>query len=387
MSPQVEFSLAGDGPLFRLYRRARPSGSAFELQGRRLIVIPAIAWLPLLLLAALQGHVLRGVQVPFLLAIETHVRFLVVLPLLLAAEIYVHDWSRGIVRQFLGRGVIAPEDRARFDGIMTSTLRWRDSIGLELVLAALAFMGHWATLALSLDVSAWYGVWVDGHLRLEPAGYWAAWISLPILRFMILRWYFRLFLWYRLLWQVARLPLRLNTLHPDRAGGLGFLAESILAFAPVLMAQSAFVAGAIGNRIWRAGAHLPDFKIEILAFLIFLLLLVLAPLTFFSAKLLSAKLTMLERYGDVAGNYVRAFHEKWIEDRNPEKDRLLGTGDIQSLADLSNSLVVARETRLVPFGKQDVLLLAGMVAAPMVPLLLFVVPLDEILERIAGLVL
>jgi hypothetical protein len=52
----VDFSLALGGPLFQLYRRTRLSGPTLELVVRRLIVIPAIAWLPLLLLAALQGH-------------------------------------------------------------------------------------------------------------------------------------------------------------------------------------------------------------------------------------------------------------------------------------------------------------------------------------------
>ena len=236
-------------------------------------------------------------------------------------------------------------------------------------------------------MSAWYGAWVDGHLQFTPAGYWAAWISLPILRFMILRWYVRLFIWYRFVWQVARLPLRLNTLHPDRAGGLGFLARSLFAFAPVLVAHSVFVAGTISSRIWRAGAHLPDFKLEIIGFLIFLLLLVLVPLTFFSGQLLYAKRRAMREYGRVASVYVRDFRDKWIEGRNPEGERLLGTGDIQSLADLGNSFAVVRETRLVPFGKEQVFSLAIMLAVPLLPLLLTVIPLEEMVDRIFGLLL
>jgi len=41
-----------------------------------MIIIPLIAWTPLLLLSALQGQLLSGsAAVPFLLDIETHVRF------------------------------------------------------------------------------------------------------------------------------------------------------------------------------------------------------------------------------------------------------------------------------------------------------------------------
>ena len=381
------FSLALGGPLFQFFLRTRLSGPALELLYRRIIVITAIAWLPLLLLTALQGRLVGGVQLPFLFAVDAQVRLLVVLPLLIAAELFVHEWSRGIVRQFLDREIIAAEDRPRFNGIVASALRLRNSIVMELLLSGLAFAGHWAALAQTLNVSMWYGAWVDGALHLTPAGDWFAWISLPLARFILLRWYFRLFIWYRFLWQVARLPLRLNALHPDHAGGLGFLARSMFAFSPVLLAHTVFLSGAIANRIWHAGAHLPEFKLEIAGILIFLLLLVLIPLTFFSVKLAYAKRSGLREYGDVAGVYARDFRAKWIEGRNPDGERLLGTGDIQSLADLANSFAVASETRLMPFGRAQVVSLAIILAAPLLPLLLFVIPLEEMIDRIVALLL
>ena len=383
----ADFSLALGGPLFQLYLRTRLSGPALELLVRRIIVITAIAWLPLLLLAALQGHLVGGVEVPFLFALDTHVRLLVVLPLLIAAELFVHEWSRSIVAQFLDRGLIASEDRPRFNDIVASALRLRNSVILELLLIVIAFVGHWAAVSLTLTRSAWYGAWVDGRLHFTPAGYWAVLISFPLFRFIVLRWYFRLFIWYRLLWQVARLPLRLNTLHPDRAGGLGFLALSMFAFAPVLLAQTIVLSGAIANRIWYEGAQLPAFKLEIAGIMIFLLLVVLIPLTFFSGQLMHAKGKGLQEYGSVASVYVRDFRDKWIEGRNPEGERLLGTGDIQSLADLGNSFTAADETRIVPFGKEHVFSLAIILVAPLLPLLLTVIPLEKMIDRIFSLLL
>jgi len=188
-------------------------------------------------------------------------------------------------------------------------------------------------------------------------------------------------------WQVARLPLHLNTLHPDRAGGLGYLNRSGFAFAPVLLAHAVFLAAAIANRIWNDGAQLSAFKLEVAGILIFLLLLVLVPLTFFSSQLLYAKRRALREYGNVASIYVRDFREKWLEGQNPEGEQLLGTGDIQSLADLGNSFAVTGETRLVPFSKEDVFSLAILLAVPLLPLLLFVFPLEEMIDRIVGLLL
>jgi hypothetical protein len=89
----------------------------------------------------------------------------------------------------------------------------------------------------------------------------------------------------------------------------------------------------------------------------------------------------------VAGIYTRDFRAKWIEGRNPDGDRLLGTGDIQSLADLANSFTVAKETCLMPFGKEQVFSLTIILAAPLLPLLLFVIPLEEMVDRIVALLL
>src|SRR4029079_16001130 len=98
----ADFSLVLGGPLFQLLRRTRLSESALELVGRRLLVLTAIAWLPLLLLSALEGQALGGsVAVPFLRDVGVHLRFLVAVPLLIIAELVVHQRMRFVVKQFL----------------------------------------------------------------------------------------------------------------------------------------------------------------------------------------------------------------------------------------------------------------------------------------------
>jgi hypothetical protein len=78
-----DFSLVLGGPLFQLFRKAHLSGDALELVRQRIIVISLFTWLPLLVLSALEGHLLGGsAAVPFLLDIDVHNKFLVILPLL-----------------------------------------------------------------------------------------------------------------------------------------------------------------------------------------------------------------------------------------------------------------------------------------------------------------
>lgn len=247
MSNTPDFSLVLGGPLYQLVRRAHLSGDALELLRRRVIVISLFAWLPLLILSILGGRAWGdAVTVPFLVDIEVHVRFLLALPLLIVAELVVHQRIRPMARQFLERGLIPDASRARFDAAMASALRLRNSVLAEVLLIAFVYLVGVLYLwpqYIALDVATWYAVPVGGGRRLSPAGWWFVYVSLPLFQFMLLRWYFRLFIWIRFLWQVTRSKLSLVPTHPDRAGGLAFLSLAVMAFAPLLVAHGALLAG------------------------------------------------------------------------------------------------------------------------------------------------
>jgi hypothetical protein len=72
-----------------------------------------------------------------------------------------------------------------------------------------------------MDVPTWYGMTVTGKLQPTLAGWWLGCVSLPLVQFILLRWYFRLLIWTRFLWQVSRIDLRLVAIHPDRRRRLG----------------------------------------------------------------------------------------------------------------------------------------------------------------------
>lgn len=380
----TDFSLVEGGPLFQLLLRTRLLRPPTDLVARRVAVILLVAWLPLLLFSVLSGHAVAGIGVPFLHDLGAHVRFLLCVPLFLAADVIVHRLIKPIVRQFLDRGLVAPEDQPRFESIIASAMRLRNSWVAEVLLLALAlFGGYWFKQRyLAMNVATWFADRIDGQTHYTVAGLWYVYVSLTIYRFLLLRWCFRLFVWYRFLWQIARhIPLRLNPLHPDRAGGLAFLSLSVYAFLPILLAQTIALAGILGNKIWHEGATLPQFKLEIAAWLIFLLLLVLAPLIFFLSRLAEAKRTGLREYGILASRYVDEFRRKWIEGHAANGEALVGTADIQSLADLANSFEVVRGMRVTPFGRATVLGLAIVLVLPLTPLLLTMIPLEQLIER------
>jgi hypothetical protein len=379
-----DFSLVLGGPVFQLFRRAHLSGDAMELLKRRVIVITTIAWLPLLILSWLSEHALAGVALPFLHDIETQTRFLIALPILIGAELIVHLRLGPVVQAFVKRNIVVAEEMPKFRAAINSARRCRDSIPLELALLIfVCTIGHWLWQSqIALGTSSWYATPESGHLQLTPAGYWNAFVSIPLFQFMLLRWYLRLLIWFRFLWQVSRLSLHLVPTHPDRAGGLSFLGKSSYAFGPILFAQGAMLAGLIASRVLYGGENLLSFKMEAVGLIGVFMLFILGPLTVFTPQLGRAKRRGLADYGLLASRYVEEFEKKWVLGSASAHDELLGAADIQSLADLGNSYAVIGEMRAVPFGLQDMTRLAAATAAPLVPLGLMIFSLEELVMRL-----
>jgi hypothetical protein len=382
-----DFSLVLGGPLYQLLCRAHLSDDALNHARARTIFISLFAWLPLLILSALGGRAWGGgVRVPFLADIEVHARFLVALPLLIVAELVVHQRIRLIVRQFLERGLIPAASRARFDAALPSAMRLRNSVVAEVLLISLVYLVGvlyvWPNY-VALPFPTWYSTGAGGGGRqLSPAGWWFAYLSLPLFQFFLFRWYFRLFIWMRFLWQVARCELSLVPTHPDRAGGLGFLSGTAVAFAPLLAAHGALLAGLIANQIFFDGAKLTDFKIEMAVVVAFLLIVVLGPLLLFVAHLSRARRVGVLEYGTLAQRYVRDFDTKWLRGGARADEPLVGSADIQSLADMSNSFEVIRSMKLVPFTRSTVVYLVVMTLLPVSPLVLTMVSLEDLLGQL-----
>ncbi len=339
-------SLSG-GPLYRLLLRTRLSGSALELQRRRIIAVIAIAWLPLLLLTLLDGHAWSGVAVPFLADVGAQARLLVSLPLLIGAERVVDRQMRSTLPLFVDRGLFKGAQREQFADVIASAQRRLDSPLVELALVAIVVAATIATVAAlnvaqpstpnapQLPIDAWHGTVREGHRVLTPAGWWAALVSLPLVQFLAVRWYFRLLLWWRFLWQVARIQPRLQPFHPDRMGGLSFLSRLTRSFAPLLLAQGTMASGVIANQILYGGATLTDFNIEIVAIVVVMAIAVGGPLCFFAPDLSRFKKAGLIKHEALSMRYAEKFDQKWMDQDTPDEP-LLGNPDPQTFADLGS---------------------------------------------------
>jgi len=377
-----DFSLVLGGPIFQLLRKARLEGEHLELLVRRMLVISLAAWLPLLILATLGSSATGIGRISFFRDVEVHVRFLIALPVLIAAELIVHLRTRPVVRRFVERNIVPPEELPRFRAAIDSAVKLRNSIPLEQGLLVLVYtFGLWIwNSRVGPNTATWYAASAT-RWHLTPAGFWYVFISIPIFQFILLRWYWRLFIWFRFLWQVSRINLHLVASHPDRAAGLAFLGKSSYAFGPILFAQGAILAGVIASRVLYGGGSLLSFKLPIAGFIAFFVVVILAPLLMFTPGLSRAKRKGLADYGLLAQRYVDRFEEKWIVHDPAPSEELLGAADIQSLADLGNSYAMVRDMRVVPFGLEDISRLAAATAAPLAPLLLTVFSFEDLVMR------
>jgi len=385
-----DFSLVLGGPLFQVLRRAHLSDDTLALLRKRVVTILLVTWLPLLALSLIQGTALTGaVAVPFWMDVELHVRFLVALPLLIVSELVVHQRMRGVVRTFRERDLIPEGELQRFERGIASAFRLRNSMVAELLLIgfvyAVGIQILWRQF-IALNVATWYTSPSGAGTALTTAGLWYGYVSLPIFQFLLVRWYFRIFIWARFLFGVSRIKLRLVPTHPDRMGGLGFLAETVHAFGPLALAHGVMLAGPLANRIFFAGAKLTEFRPEALMLVALVLCVVFGPLVVFAPQLAEARRTGMREYGAFAQAYVRAFDTKWLRGGAPAGESPLGSGDIQSLADLGNSVQVVREMRSFPITKEAVIRLALVTFLPVVPLALTMMPLEELLKKLFGMI-
>ena len=387
-----DFSLVKGGLAYQLFLRTGLSDAELEPPYRRMIAITCIAWLPLLLLSVLIGRAYSGVDITFFKDIENHVRFLVALPILLSAETLIQRLLSPRIENFVTRKIVREADLPRFRAAVASAHRMRDSTAIEiaLLLIVLAF-GAWfygnVIAAAASVTSSWYATPDNARWNLTIAGYWLTFVSLPLFQFFILRWYYRIVIWFVFLWRISRLDLDLEATHSDRVAGLGFLNTCTYSFGYGLTAQGTLLSGYIAGQVMRFGDDPRSYKLEAAGILILVVGSVLGPLVLFYPKLITAKWEGGGKFSQLASRYVAGFDHKWLQGRQPQDETLLGTSDIQSLADLGNSHSVIREMRTVPFGVSDVMYLAAMVLAPLLPLLLFIFSLEEIVERLVKILM
>jgi hypothetical protein len=386
--PQSSLPFNG-GIFFELFRRAGANEATLQrMRTLAIFILPLIAWLPLAALSAFDGRLFGGGGTPFVRDLSAHIRLLVALPLFLIAGRVAEARIRPTLQQFLTRDLIPDRSMERFRASVASAFRLGDSVLADVVIIALIYAFD-AFVVRRTEIAANAGAWFSNPSDVGPVltigGVYYAYVSLPILQFVLLRWYYRLFIWGRFLRHTARLGLRLVPTHADRVGGLGFLITGTQAFTFFAMAHGALLAAWLATPVVVGRVSLPDFKAEIAVVVAFVLVFTVGPLLWYLPVLARTKRRGILEYGALAARYVREFDNKWVQNKGDAGEPLIGSADIQSLADMGNSYTVVADMRSLPITLQ---MIVGFVIAtllPVAPLLLTLMPLSEILKKLAGI--
>ena len=372
-----KFSLLG-GPLHRLGRRlglVRGETNTVAL-GLALGLLP---WSILLALASIGGVCDKLFS---LSAIAADVRLLVVIPLFFLCESSLDPRLRDFVSTIVRSGVVPSIALPALESEIARIVRWKDAWLPEAMclLAATILSLFAAQLHLSGKTAA-----LDSTRSLSDvpfAGLWYWIVCLPLFRFLMFRWIWRIALWCRFLWRLEKLDLHLVPIHPDGAAGLGYLEIVQTHFTALVLAISIVVSASFAEEI---SSGKTVFEVIYPAFaltLIVELALIFLPPCVFAFRLRACQEKGLSDYMVFAARYVNDFEKKWLNASAIPADPLLGTADLQSLADLSNSVGIVRNMRWVPVSTR--LLVTVVIAAllPMLPLLLFKYPIAELVQRV-----
>jgi hypothetical protein len=379
--PHTPYPLASGGLFYDLLQRTRLLGP-YHWRGAAFFFV--LTWLPLLVLSAAAGNALNGsITIPFLLDIASHGRFLLAIPVLVMIEPQVYVLLARTVTYLSRCDIIAEENREAFAREVTRLTKLSASRTVELILliGVIAIGLNGPIVGLTSGLSSWQNATGGSSHTLTLAGVWFRFVSLPIFQFILFRWLWRYSVWAFFLIKVSRLKLRLLATHSDRAGGLNFIGLGQLAFLGLIMIAGTIIASLQANRFLYEGLTINATKMPTLIFAVIVLLAILGPLIAFAPKMFRAKHIGLLEYGMLAQNYSRRFHEQWVEKKNPKAEELLGTSDIQSLADLANSFAIIQGMKIIPFDRPVIVLTAALL--PIALSFLAAVPFEVLVQSVA----
>jgi hypothetical protein len=345
---------------------------------RKSLLFVAVSWVPIALLAIGTARINPAANT-FLRDLSLHVRLLIAIPLIFAAEDALDRLCNRAIATFDAcRLARASDGSDPVPGVLRQAGRWRDAPAAEGLMLTVVFgfgIGVWKVTGQTGLLSE-----ASAAMALPPAQAWYGFVALPLFNFLLLRALYRWAIWSGILLKLSRFELGTMPTHPDNAGGLEHLAEPTLGFAFLLTALSTVIASVWGTEVLYQGVSAKAYADEFALLVCLGEFLALSPLIAFSAGLVHTRLKGLRDYGRLALGYTRAFHQRWIESGNT--DGLLGSADIQSLADLSNSYEVVKKMRIVPFGVRHALTLFAAIAAPMIPLILNEIGIHKLMQGV-----
>lgn len=380
--PRTEtlFSLDG-GRVSRNLERLRLAEGTRLRTIRLAVVLTGLAWMPLLVLAVIEGVAWgSGVQVPFIRDFLPYGQIIVAIPVLVLGQIAANRRLGLATAELRQSGILAPDDVEAFDRIVGRIVSLGRGRTTDAAILVLTFT---ATAISLVEAKVWLtGGWQVSGDGMTMAGWWYLLVSLPVMRFLALRWLWRGVLWALVLCRVARLELNPKIMHPDRTGGLAFLGETQASFSVIVFAFGVQLACVAADAVVFRGADLMAYRGHFVAYLVTSVGILLLPLLAFVPRLVRAReeqLVVLSGQGYRGAEHVgrKLSSGEWGFD--------VPVDEISGLTDFGALYENARLMRPLPIDRRDIAMLAMAAVVPFVPLIFLVVPAKEVVKTLASL--
>ena len=348
---------------------------------RRALFWSMLAWLPLVIWAAITGHLTESKgQESLLLHFGVHVRCLIAIPLFILAEKPLQAATHRLLPYFVDSGIVTEKDVPRFREILRDIVQIRDAF-LPLIVI-LGLIAARATLPLAteeLHELAWAGDAEGGEVHLGFGGGWFLYVSRSIFLVLALTWMWRLILLGLFFERITRLDLALVPTHPDGAAGLGFIEEFPKCFTLVVFAFSAVAASKWAHGVIYHQESVLALKTSMIGFALGILIVFLAPYLIFAGTLIKARKQGLLDYGKLIGQQGRLVKQRWIQTQPVDEVALLSAPEIGPVTDAAAIYASVKNMRALPIGTHAIVMLAVPLAIPLLALLAVQVPIKEIL--------
>lgn len=307
-----------------------------------------------------------------------HVRCLISIPILLMAEKIIFKGLNEVIPNALYRGVFRSDQTNILGSLSSQIYKHQGSIVIEILLLIFSITIVFNNLYIDLPpgISSWKTM---NDTFYHFANGWNKWVGLTVYYFFILRWIYKFLLWCIFLFKFVLLKPHLQSLHPDKMGGISFIVKRHVSFGLVATAMSSVASANISSSIIFGKLSLETFYLPLGIYLAIMISIFLVPLFILTPLLFNAKRRAKHQYGDLAYSYAETFEMKWFNN-NDLKPVMLGTSDIQSLNDLMGSYAELKTMRILPINHRMLVVLVLLIGLPLLPLGLFKIPLSEVLS-------
>jgi hypothetical protein len=111
--------------------------------------------------------------------------------------------------------------------------------------------------------------------------------------------------------------------------------------------------------------------------------ILLLPLLVVTPTLIKVKRRAILEYGALVAQHDQLFDAKWIQGQRLPGEEIVGNPDASSLADLGTSFDVVRDMSFIPIDKPTLIGLAVAAVLPMIPVIVFATPINDLIRLVA----